>query len=296
MPNWTFNRMVLTLPCPKRWEPINKRQTRWEIFRNLKYKYENFQYDIENEQCELFQIIKPRPKEQDENWNNWNICNWGTKWEPKIYKFEIVENTIMCVFETPWTHPYEIYLYLEELGFEIEYSHASYENCDFGWGGNEWYDPEYYEIPDLDYEDIHEELKNENELYYFDRLIHAVTPELDENRNEEMINFMINCLAYHFDALLEGYFNWRLENNIDETDEIKKNNMKLKNKIMEWIEDQLENNIINENEYIIICNSLKNSNYENTHKKYEVILKNRFNMTCYYDDKKYEPNLLTIYC
>ena len=39
MPNWTLNRLVLTLPCPKRWEPLEMRQTRWEIFRNLKYKF-----------------------------------------------------------------------------------------------------------------------------------------------------------------------------------------------------------------------------------------------------------------
>lgn len=295
MPNWCFNRLTLTLPTPKRWEPIEMRQTRWEIFRNLKYKFENFHYNIENKQSEFFHIIKPRPKEENDNWENWNLCNWGSKWEPKFYKFQIKDNTINCIFETPWSNPYAIYIYLQRLNFEIEYCHASYENCDYGWGGTIWDESHYYEVLDTSFEELNEHLKDEEEIYYFDRLVHLLSPELDDCENEDMINFMVNCLAYYYDVVLCGYNSWKIKNNIDDSNEIKKENLKLKNKIMEWLEDDVKKNIKDEDSYIRISNTLKNSNYENTKNKIRVYLNNKFNMINHYN-KKYEPELYLIYC
>lgn len=296
MPNWTLNRLVLTLPSPKRWEPLEMRQTRWEIFRNLKYKFENLNIDDQNEYfTEFFNIIKPRPKEQEENWYNWNTCNWGTKWEPKFYDIEIENNTMIFKFETAWCHPYAIYIYLERLNFEIHYSHASFENCDYGWGGNEWDEPHYYEILYFNYEDLHEELRDEEEIYYFDRIVNILSPEIEENYNLNMINFMVNCLAYHFDMVLEGYYHWRIENNIDDSNKIKKENLKLKNKIMEWLEDDVEKNIKDEDLYIRISNTLKDSTYVNTKKKFRCYMCLKFNMINYYN-KRPEPELDFIYC
>ena len=296
MPNWILNRLVLTLPSPKRWEPLEMRQTRWEIFRNLKYKFENFNLEDQIEYfTEFFNIIKPRPKEQEDNWHNWNICNWGTKWEPKFYDIEIENNTMIFKFETSWCHPEGIYIYLERLNFEIHYSHASFENCDYGWGGNEWDEDHYYETLDFDYEDLHEEFKDEDEIYYFDRIVHIAAPEIEENYDFDMVNFMVNCLAYHFDMVLDGYYSWRIENNLDDSEELKKENFKLKNKIMEWLEDDVEKNIKDEDTYLRVCNTLKNSNYENTKKKVRAILWVKFHMENYYNNRP-EPKLDFMYC
>jgi hypothetical protein len=296
MPNWTLNRLVLTLPSPKRWEPIEMKQTRWEIFRDLKYKFTGLDFSDQTEYLtEFFNIIKPRPKEEEENWNNWNISNWGTKWEPNFYDIHIENNTIILIFATSWCHPNAIYLYLERLNFEIEYCYASYENCDYGWGGNEWDDGHHYEIIDFDYEGLHEELQDEEELYYFDRIVNTISPEIEENGNLTMINFMINSLSCFFDAILDGYYNWRIENNIDESNELKKNNLKLKNKIMEWLEDDVEKQIKNEDTYIKISNTLKDSNYKKTQKKLSCYLWVKFQMIHYYNNKP-EPELDFMYC
>lgn len=298
MPNWTLNRLVLTLPYPKRWESFEMRQTRWEIFRNLKYKFENLNIDDQNEYfTEFFNIIKPRPKEQEENWHDWNICNWGTKWEPKFYDIEIENNTMTFKFETAWSFPHSIYLYLERLNFEIHYSHASFENCDYGWGGNEWDEDHYYEIIELDYDEIHEVLKNEEEIYYFDRIVHMTGPEIEENNDLHMINFMVNCLAYHFDMILDGYYDWRIENNLDDTDDFKKENLRLKNKLIEWLEDDVEKGIRDEDTYLRVCNVLKNSTYIDTNKKYIYYLWKKFSIINYYGNKhEPEPKLDLIYC
>ena len=110
-----------------------------------------------------------------------------------------------------------------------------------------------------------------------------------------MINFMINSLSCFFDAILDGYYNWRIENNIDESNELKKNNLKLKNKIMEWLEDDVEKQIKNEDTYIKISNTLKDSNYKKTQKKLSCYLWVKFLMIHYYNNKS-EPELDFMYC
>ena len=75
------------------------KQTRWEIFRDLKYKFTGLDLSDQTEYLtEFFNIIKPRPKEEEENWKNWNISNWGTKWEPNFYDIHIENNTIILIF------------------------------------------------------------------------------------------------------------------------------------------------------------------------------------------------------
>lgn len=289
MPNWCFNYLTLSLPEPKRWEPISMRQIRWEIFRNLKYKF------IESRENDFFQLIKPLDDEQ-ENKNDWKIHNWGTLHEPNFYKFEMNGNKIHCIFETSWTHPYGIYIYLERLNFDIDYCYSSYENCNYGWGGNLWDSEHDYELYDVEYEELYDILKDESEVFYFDRIIKTMAPEIEDHFDIDMINFIVNCLAYYIDIVVDGYYDWLKENNLIDNEELRIKNLELKNKLMEWVEDDVEKNLKDEDSYIRICNTLKDSNYENTKNKIRVYLKNKFNMINYYSNKKYEPNLYFIYC
>ena len=110
-----------------------------------------------------------------------------------------------------------------------------------------------------------------------------------------MINFMVNCLAYHFDIVLDGYYDWRIENNLDDTDDLKKENLKLKNKLIEWLEDDVEKGIRDEHTYLKVCNSLKNSTYIDTNKKYIYYLWKKFSIVNYYSNK-HQPKLDLIYC
>jgi hypothetical protein len=55
------------------------------------------------------------------NWYDWNVANWGTKWDVKLDNVEREDdNTLTASFDSAWSPPIEAYQKLEELGFEIE--------------------------------------------------------------------------------------------------------------------------------------------------------------------------------
>lgn len=55
------------------------------------------------------------------DWYDWNIQNWGTKWDFSFNHVERVDdNTLTASFNSAWSPPIEAYQKLEELGFEID--------------------------------------------------------------------------------------------------------------------------------------------------------------------------------
>ena len=78
----------------------------------------------------LFNEFVPLPEEQKDNWYDWHVNNWGTKWDisnPFITCEE--KNCIEVMFDTAWGPPIEFYRKIEELGFEVD---ATY--CETGMG------------------------------------------------------------------------------------------------------------------------------------------------------------------
>jgi hypothetical protein len=75
----------------------------------------------EKEDIGLFQMLRPRPADQEENWYEWNISNWGTKWDINYCDFErIDDNTIKLIFDTAWGPCITLYEYMETEGYSIE--------------------------------------------------------------------------------------------------------------------------------------------------------------------------------
>lgn len=55
------------------------------------------------------------------DWYDWNVANWGTKWDVSLESVERVDaNTLTASFESAWAPPIEAYNRLLDLGFEIE--------------------------------------------------------------------------------------------------------------------------------------------------------------------------------
>lgn len=74
----------------------------------------------DQQDCEVFYHLRPRPADQDENWYDWNCNNWGTKWDMTIIDFDRYdENTIWISFETAWSPPVAMYEFLVEEGWEV---------------------------------------------------------------------------------------------------------------------------------------------------------------------------------
>ena len=55
------------------------------------------------------------------DWYDWNIANWGTKWDVSLDNVERQDpNTVSAAFDSAWSPPITAYERLLELGFEIE--------------------------------------------------------------------------------------------------------------------------------------------------------------------------------
>ena len=74
----------------------------------------------DQQDCEVFYHLRPRPADQEENWYEWNCNNWGTKWDMTIVDFDRYdENTIWISFETAWSPPIAMYEFLVEQDWEV---------------------------------------------------------------------------------------------------------------------------------------------------------------------------------
>ena len=69
----------------------------------------------------LFNTFVSRPIDQEDNWYDWNVNNWGTKWEcDSAEQISRDDNSVKLAFLTAWSPPIEFYTAMEELGFEVE--------------------------------------------------------------------------------------------------------------------------------------------------------------------------------
>ena len=55
------------------------------------------------------------------DWYDWNVNNWGTKWDFSLDNVDRVDaNTVTAAFDSAWAPPVDAYRKLCALGFEIE--------------------------------------------------------------------------------------------------------------------------------------------------------------------------------
>ena len=104
----------------------------------------------DNIEAGLFGYFLPRPDDQEESWYDWNISNWGTKWEASIYSWEkLNDNCIKINFDTAWAPPTILYEFL--AGNTEWYVVASYYEPGMAFVGSNigGYD-DYYNIDGLD--------------------------------------------------------------------------------------------------------------------------------------------------
>lgn len=106
---------------------------------------------MRKEDQQLFGALIPRPADQEENWYNWNLENWGTKWEASIIDWERTsDNEIFISFDTAWAPPIAFYDTVTNEDWDIE---AQYYECGMGFigqymnGVDECYE---YDISDLE--------------------------------------------------------------------------------------------------------------------------------------------------
>jgi hypothetical protein len=119
MPNWCLNKLTIS------------HEDRSKVIEFvLAYK--------EGKACEHY---LPRPADKD--WYEWNIANWGTKWdigsdngEVRGLNPTIVDNEATMSFDSAWSPPIGLYEELDRLGFMVD---ATYFEPGMGYCGI-WHD------------------------------------------------------------------------------------------------------------------------------------------------------------
>ncbi|NBR62304.1 MAG: hypothetical protein EBT86_11860 [Actinobacteria bacterium] len=106
MPNWCMNKLVVS-------HGNSDMVDRFEKAYNL------------GKACSEF-----LPLPEDEDWYNWQINNWGTKWDigadvgtEKEERYGLkatrVGNEVCCSFDSAWSPPTGLYEALVELGYDV---------------------------------------------------------------------------------------------------------------------------------------------------------------------------------
>jgi hypothetical protein len=114
----------------------------------------------EKDDIALFQMLRPRPAEFEEEWYGWNIENWGTKWEASIYDFERIDDyNIRVNFDTAWGPPIALYDYLFEQGYDTT---AYYDECGMAFCGKyEFGSDDQYDYTDMDSAQVQDEIPSD---------------------------------------------------------------------------------------------------------------------------------------
>jgi hypothetical protein len=136
MPNWCDNRVTLNHEDSNKIDAIERELEKWD----------NGEGD-----CQLFNTLVPRPASEEEKWYDWNIDNWGTKWDANISSWSRDDsNNITVYFETAWSPPLKLYYTLLDEYYTIDavYHESGMSFCGWFDNGNDNYHE--YDISDLD--------------------------------------------------------------------------------------------------------------------------------------------------
>lgn len=139
----------------------------------------------EKDDVALFQMLRPRPAEQEEEWYGWNTSNWGTKWEASVYDFERIDDyTIKINFDTAWGPCTTLYEYLESEGYTIE-GFYNEEGMAFAGCFRDGFD-DYYDYSDLDSAAIQYEIPSDiDEMFNISERKQEWEAENEEDSDDE---------------------------------------------------------------------------------------------------------------
>jgi len=93
MPNWCVNNL----------EVVADEDTRTHILYSVQAVPEGESGD---QDAYILENLIPRPDEQDDNWYQWSLDNWGTKWADDCTEIVSAEDSdLQFIFSTAWSPP-----------------------------------------------------------------------------------------------------------------------------------------------------------------------------------------------
>ena len=134
MPNWCYNNVKISF------DSENESELRDKV----------------SEDKELFSQFFPIPEEEKENWYDWNITNWGTKWDATPADVNWEDDCVRFRMDTAWGPPTRFYEKMEQLGYWVEayYLEEGMAFCGQYMDGND----DFYEYGDMSADEMEEQL------------------------------------------------------------------------------------------------------------------------------------------
>ena len=81
---------------------------------------------------DFMNVLCPAPADVGDNWYDWNVSNWGTKWDVEVYVTESTDESVTLSFDSAWAPPIEFFRHLTEQGYNIK---AYYYESGMGFAG-----------------------------------------------------------------------------------------------------------------------------------------------------------------
>lgn len=123
MPNWCYNSITVSHKDPAMLERFKKASENGILQEFIPCPQEL----LETTSSPGTKDIELQRKQQSNlekygaaDWYNWNVENWGTKWDVTCEDVDIRGDTISTSFNSAWSPPIQAYNKLQELGFVID--------------------------------------------------------------------------------------------------------------------------------------------------------------------------------
>ena len=127
MPNWCQNTATITAPRP--------------VIDEIRAVMTDPDHD-----SRLLKWMRPMPEDQQDNWYDWCVGNWGTKWDitDPVVLDDTEEDAITIGFDTAWGPPIEAFRHWAEQDGRVTYR-LIYIETGMAFTGWHSYDGEYFD-------------------------------------------------------------------------------------------------------------------------------------------------------
>lgn len=84
--------------------------------------------------------VIPRPADKESDWYEWNVANWGSKWDLNDVRFDgnVEDNEICYYFETAWSPVVQVVEALAKEHKKLSFTYTFYETGSDYWGEVEY--------------------------------------------------------------------------------------------------------------------------------------------------------------
>ena len=158
MPNWCFNTLSIdgaASAITKFREWLNNEPLTLQKIRPMPQELEETTSPVPEAQADKSKELIE--KYGSDNWYDWHVKYWGTKWDIEASEDTASDNNIYYSFDSAWGPSLEATKYLSTLFPELSFTHKYYE-CGVGFAGSLTISGEDYDEVSYDCEDEDEKV------------------------------------------------------------------------------------------------------------------------------------------